>query len=231
MVKTLHENGLRVVMDVVYNHTFHTENSLFNQLIPDYYYRHNEDGSFSDASACGNEIATERPMVRKMILESVLHWAEEYHIDGFRFDLMGIMDIETMNIIRQQLDDIDPTILMYGEGWTASSSPYPETKRALKKNTTSLVKIAAFSDDLRDGIKGHWSDHEDQGMVSGKPGLEESVKFGVVAATQHPQVDYSKVNYSEAPWAPGPEQCINYASCHDDLTLWDKLGYLKSRSG
>ena len=223
MVKTLHENGLRVVMDVVYNHTFHTENSLFNQLIPDYYYRHNEDGSFSDASACGNEIATERPMVRKMILESVLHWTEEYHIDGFRFDLMGIMDIETMNIIRQKLDDIDPSILIYGEGWTASSSPYPETQRALKKNTTNLVKIAAFSDDLRDGIKGHWSDHQDHGMVSGKSGLEESVKFGVVAATQHPQVDYSKVNYSDAPWAPGPEQCINYASCHDDLTLWDKL--------
>ena len=223
MVQILHQNDLRVIMDVVYNHTGDTELSNFNQLVPGYYYRQDSTGGFSNASACGNETASERAMMRKFMVESVKYWATEYHIDGFRFDLMGIHDIETMNLITQELEKIDPSIFVYGEGWTAGDSPLPLERRAIKHNTVNLSKVAAFSDDLRDGIKGHWSDHEDQGFASGKPGLEESVKFGVVASTHHPQINYKVVNYSNAPWANQPYQTINYVSCHDNHTLLDKL--------
>lgn len=223
MIKTLHENGLRVVMDVVYNHTALTKNSNFNELVPGYYYRQKEDGTFSDASACGNETASERKMMQKFILESVLYWVNEYHIDGFRFDLMGIHDIETMNLISKELHKIKPDILLYGEGWTAGKSPLPDSLRALKANVDKLDRIAVFSDDIRDGIKGSVFEHEDNGFVSGKPGMEESIKFGIVAATKHPQVDYSKVNYSKAPYANEPYQTITYAECHDNHVLWDKL--------
>ena len=132
MVKALHDNGIRVVLDVVYNHTGFTETSLFNELVPGYYYRHNDDGSFSNASGCGNETASERAMVRKFIVESVKYWAEEYHLDGFRFDLMAIHDIETMNAVADALNEIDPSIIVYGEGWTAGDSPLPVERRALK---------------------------------------------------------------------------------------------------
>ena len=223
LVKTLHEHGIGVILDVVYNHTGDTEKSNFNLLTPYYYYRQNEEGGFSDASACGNETASERPMMRKFMRESVKFWAEEYHIDGFRFDLMGIHDIETMNLISRTLKEIDPGIFIYGEGWTASKSPLPDSLRALKHNTYLLNEIAAFSDDLRDGVKGHWAEHEAKGFVSGKAGLEESVKFGIVASTEHPQINYEAVNYSKAPWAKEPAQTINYVSCHDNHTLYDKL--------
>lgn len=223
MVAALHRNGLRVVMDVVYNHTGYTENSNFNLLVPGYYFRQREDGSWSDASACGNETASERPMMRKFMIESLKHWVNEYQIDGFRFDLMGIHDIETMNMISKELHAIDPTIFLYGEGWKAGSSPLPDDQLALKHLTYQLDSIAAFSDDIRDGIKGSWNNHEAKGFVSGAADLEESIKFGVVAATEHPQVDYSLVNYSKAPWAGQPFQCINYVSCHDNHTLFDKL--------
>lgn len=223
MVKTLHDHGLRVVMDVVYNHTGFTEQSGFNQLVPGYYYRQRPDGSFSDASACGNETASDRAMVRKFIVDSVIHWANNYHVDGFRFDLMGIHDIETMNAVSAAVHAIDPSIILYGEGWTAGDSPLPEERRSLKKNTHRLNQVAAFSDDLRDGLKGSVFNHQDRGFVSGKSGLEESIKFGIVAATQHPQLDYQAVNYSDAPWAAQPSQCVNYVSCHDNHTLWDKL--------
>ncbi len=223
LIQTLHDNGLRVIMDVVYNHTGATETSNFNCLAPGYYYRLNRDGTFSDASACGNEVASEREMVRKFMLESLKYWVEEYHIDGFRFDLMGIHDIETMNQISSTLHEIDPTIFIYGEGWTAGDSPLLEPYRALKKHTKQLEGIAAFSDDMRDGVKGHVFTHDARAFISGQEGLEESVKFGVVAATDHPQLDYEKVNYSNAAWANEPSQCINYASCHDNHTLWDRL--------
>ncbi len=223
MVKALHDQGLRVVLDVVYNHTGQTLESNFNQLVPDYFYRQNPDGSFSDASACGNETASDREMMRKFMIESVKYWASEYHLDGFRFDLMGIHDIETMNEISYELRRIDPSIFVYGEGWTAGNSPLPEDQRALKKHTFQMPHVAAFSDDIRDGLKGSVFEHEDTGFASGKPGMKESVKFGVVASTEHPQVNYEEVNYSDAPWAAQPSQSINYVSCHDNHTLFDRL--------
>ena len=223
MVKALHDAGIRVVMDVVYNHTGRSEDSHFQHLIPDYFYRFNEDGTMSNASACGNEIASDRPMVRKYIRESVEYWVNEYHVDGFRFDLMGIHDIATMNEISQSLHAIDPNILIYGEGWKAGDSPLPDSLLALKHNTPELINVAAFSDDLRDGLKGSVFHHEERGFVSGAPQKAESIRFGVVGATPHPQLDYKAVNYSDAPWAPEPGQCINYVSCHDNHTLWDRL--------
>ncbi len=223
MIRAFHKKGIRVVMDVVYNHTGETENSNFNLLVPGYYYRHNADGTWSDASACGNETASERPMMRRFMIESLKYWVNEYHVDGFRFDLMGIHDIETMNAISRELHHIDPSLFLYGEGWTAGSSPLPEKELALKKYTYRLDSIAAFSDDLRDAVKGAWNNDTSRGFVSGAHGMEESIMFGVVASTRHPQVDYALVNYSKAPWAAQPFQTINYVSCHDNHTLWDKL--------
>ncbi len=223
LVKAFHENGLSVVMDVVYNHTMLTEDSYFNQLAPGYYYRQTKDGKFSNATACGNETASERPMMRKFMMESMLYWTKEYHIDGFRVDLMGVHDIETMNLISKELRKVKPDILLYGEGWTAGASPLPDSLRALKKYAYKLDKIAVFSDDIRDGIKGSVFENEDRGFASGKPGMEESIKFGIVASTRHPQVDYSKVNYSKAPYAKEPYHTVTYTECHDNHVLWDKL--------
>ena len=223
LVQALHAAGLRVVMDVVYNHTGRTENSLFQLLTPDYFYRFRSDGSFSNASGCGNEIASERPMVRKYIRESLEYWVDEYHVDGFRFDLMGIHDIATMNEIARSLRARRPDLLLYGEGWTAGDSPLPDSLRALKANVPALDGIAAFSDDLRDALKGSVFNHEERGFVSGATGRAASVRFGIVGATRHPQVDYGAVNYSTAPWAPEPGQCVVYVSCHDNHTLWDRL--------
>jgi pullulanase len=222
MVQALHAKQIGVVMDVVYNHTSNLK-TPFNQFAPGYFYRHNKDGSYSNASACGNETASERAMMRKFMIESMSYWAKEYHIDGFRVDLMGIHDIETMNLIRDALNKIDRSIFVYGEGWTAGPSPMPEELRAVKKNTLKLKDIAAFSDDIRDGLRGPYSNSKEKGFVSGKPGNAESVKFGIVASTQHPDIDYKKVSYSKAPWAVHPHQAINYVSCHDDPTLFDRL--------
>lgn len=223
MVKAFHDNGIGVILDVVYNHTGKTEGANFNLEVPDYYYRQWEDGSISDASACGNETASDRQMMRKFILESVAYWAEEYHLDGFRFDLMGIHDIVTMNEVAKTLRKINPTILIYGEGWTAGDSPLPVENRALKKNMRALPQLAAFSDDIRDGIKGSVFDDNSTGFVSGAANMEASIKFGVVGAIEHPQIDYKAVNYSDAPWSNEPWQAISYVSCHDNHTLFDKL--------
>ncbi|MEY2918138.1 MAG: hypothetical protein RIS73_1852 [Bacteroidota bacterium] len=223
LVQAFHKKELAVVMDVVYNHTGVTDESNFNQLAPGYYYRHTKTGSFSNATACGNETASEKPMMRKFMIESVLYWAKEYHIDGFRFDLMGVHDIETMNQISAALHKLNPNILIYGEGWTAGASPLPDSLRALKQNAAQLNRIAVFSDDIRDGIKGSVFEAADRGFASGKPGMEESIKFGIVAATQHPQINYSKVNYSKKSYAATPANTISYAECHDNNTLWDKL--------
>ncbi|WP_369809607.1 type I pullulanase [uncultured Duncaniella sp.] len=223
MVKSLHDNGIGVIMDVVYNHTADNDASNFSLTAPGYYYRHRPDGSYSDASGCGNETASERQQMRDYIINSVKYWAKEYHIDGFRFDLMAIHDIETMNQVIAALKEINPNIFVYGEGWTAGDSPLPVDQRALKENVAKMPQIAVFSDDIRDAIKGHYTDAADRGFATGKPGLEETVKIGIVAATDHPQVDYSKGNNSKFAYAAAPTQIINYVSCHDDLMLTDKL--------
>lgn len=224
MVKALHEAGIRVVMDVVYNHTYNLDSCL-NNAVPGYYYRQDENGEYSDASACGNETASERYMFRRYMVNSVVYWAKEYHIDGFRFDLMGIHDIETMKLIREELNKIDSSIIMYGEGWTGGPSPLKEELAALKKNTYKFDKlqIAAFSDDCRDGVKGHVFYDEETGFVNGKDGLEETIKFAVVASTHHKDIDKENIVYSNEFWANEPYQTINYASAHDNYTLWDKL--------
>lgn len=223
MVKALHDAGIGVVMDVVYNHTSLNDDSNFSLTAPGYYYRHRPDGSYSDASGCGNETASERQQMRNFIVNSVKYWAKEYHIDGFRFDLMAIHDTETMNEVTKALKEINPAIFVYGEGWTAGDSPLPVERRALKENVSKMPDVAVFSDDIRDAVKGHYSNALDRGFATGKPGLEETVKIGIVAATEHPQVDFSKGNNSKFPYASAPTQIINYVSCHDDLTLTDKL--------
>ncbi|WP_159950408.1 type I pullulanase [Polaribacter septentrionalilitoris] len=223
MVKAFHEAGIGVILDVVYNHTGRTEHSNFNLENPKYYYRFKENGAYSDAAACGNETASERKMMRKFMIESVKYWTKEYHLDGFRFDLMGIHDIKTMNLLADEVKKINPNALIYGEGWTAGDSPLPEPKRALKKHTLQMPQIAAFSDDIRDGIKGSVFDDKSTGFVSGAKDKEESIKFGIVGSINHPQIAYKNVNYSNEPWANQPWQAINYVSCHDNHTLFDKL--------
>ncbi len=222
MVKALHNNGLRVILDVVYNHTGGIDKG-FEQLVPGYYYRMTNDNTFSNASACGNETASEHPMMRKFMVESLCYWATEYHVDGFRFDLMGIHDIETMNDIRAALDKIDTSIFLYGEGWTAGNSPLPEADRAIKQNAAKLDRIAVFSDEIRDAIRGHWANSKEPGFMCGNKSLDESIRFGIVAGTKHPQIDYPEVNYTKAPYVKEPAQTIVYASCHDNPCLWDKI--------
>ena len=223
LIQSFHSNNIGVILDVVYNHTGDTENAVFNQLVPNYYYRQNSEGGFSNASACGNETASERPMFRKFMIESLLYWVNEYHIDGFRFDLMGIHDLKTMELIRDTLIKVKPDILLYGEGWTAGGSPLPENKRAIKSNIKDLTGIAAFSDEIRDGLKGHVFTPTEKGFISGKNDLAESVRFGIVGGVFHPQINYDKVNYTKAPWALEPNQTVVYSSCHDNHTLWDRL--------
>lgn len=225
MVQSLHRNGLRIVLDVVYNHTSTTDGSNFNLTVPGYFFRQWEDGSYSDASGCGNETASEREMMRRYIIESVKFWAKEYHIDGFRFDLMGIHDIETMNRLREELTKIDPTVFVYGEGWTAADSPLPEEKRAVRDNAGQMKGIAVFCDDFRDGVRGSAFDKQDGGVASGNadPQHTESVKFGIVGATEHPQVNCGGLLHSSLPYAGAPSQAINFISCHDGYTLVDKL--------
>lgn len=223
MIKALHDAGIGVIMDVVYNHTAENDGSNFELTAPGYYHRHWDDGSYSDASGCGNETASDLQQMRDYIINSTKYWADEYHIDGFRFDLMAIHDIETMNQVAAELKKINPSIFVYGEGWTAGDSPLPVDQRALKENVSKMTDIAVFSDDLRDAVKGHYTDASDRGFATGKPGLEETVKIGIVAATPHPQVDYSKGNNSKFAYASSPEMIVNYVSCHDDLCLTDKL--------
>ena len=228
MVQALHKAGIRVILDVVYNHTYDIDHSNFQRTYPDYYYRKIAtvpDGSpsgYSNGSGCGNETASEQPMMRRFMLESVKYWTNEYHIDGFRFDLMGIHDIETMNQIRQMVDEIDPTIFIYGEGWSAGSCAYPNELLGMKANISKMPGIAAFSDEIRDALRGPFSDDTKPGWLGGVP-EEESLKFGIVGAIRHPQVKMKKVNYSEKPWAQEPIQMISYVSCHDDMCLVDRL--------
>lgn len=223
MVQALHKADIRVILDVVYNHTFDIEGSNFQKTYPDYYYRKNAEGGYSNGSGCGNETASEKPMMRQFMIESVKYWANEYRVDGFRFDLMGIHDIETMNVIRTELNKIDSNIFIYGEGWSANNCAYPQEQLGMKANLKKMPNIAAFSDELRDGLRGPFSDDTKGGFLAGVSGMEESIKFGIVGGIQHPQVDMSKVNYSKEPWADEPTQMISYVSCHDDMCLVDRL--------
>ena len=223
MIQALHKAGIRVVMDVVYNHTYDVAHSAFTQTAPGYFYRTREDGTLGNASGCGNETASNRPMMRKFILESVRYWVNEYHIDGFRFDLMGIHDIKTMNAVRAMLDDIDPTILLYGEGWAAEQPQYSPELLAMKANVKLMPGIGAFCDDMRDGLRGPFSDDRKGAFLAGLPGQEMSVMFGIAGCTEHPQIDMSLVNYSDEAWTVAPYQCISYVSCHDDMMLTDRL--------
>ena len=223
MVMALHKAGIRVILDVVYNHTNDIEHGNFQRTYPDYYYRKTADGKFSNGSACGNETASEKPLMRHFMIESVKHWINEYHVDGFRFDLMGMHDIPTMNAIRKAVDKIDPSIYIYGEGWSAGNCALPLEKLAMKANTRMLHGIGAFSDELRDALRGPFNDNSKGAFLAGIPGSEESVKFGIVGAVEHPQVDYSKVNYSKSAWASEPTQMVSYVSCHDDMCLVDRL--------
>lgn len=223
MVQALHKAGIRVVLDVVYNHTFNTEESNFERTVPGYFYRQTKDGKPANGSGCGNETASDRAMMRKYMVESVLYWINEYHIDGFRFDLMGIHDIETMNEIHAAVDKIDPSIFIYGEGWAASAPQLDQEELAMKANIYKMPRIAAFSDEMRDGLRGGWDDDRKGAFLIGQPGHEMSIKFGLVGAVKHPQVINDSVNYSKEPWALQPTQMISYVSCHDDMCLADRL--------
>ena len=223
MVQALHQAGIRVILDVVYNHTYDIEHSNFQRTYPDYYYRKTNDGHYSNGSGCGNETASERPLMRRFMMESVKYWIDEYHIDGFRFDLMGVHDIETMNQIRQMVDKIDPSIFIYGEGWSAGQCALPTEQLGVKANIPLMPRIAAFSDEIRDALRGPFSDDSKPGWLGGVVDSKESLKFGIVGCISHPQVDMAKVNYSIVPWAVDPIQMISYVSCHDDMCLVDRL--------
>ena len=218
MVQALHKAGICVVLDVVYNHTYDIDHSNFQRTYPDYYYRVGSNGS-----GCGNETASDKPMMRRFMVESVKHWINEYHIDGFRFDLMGCHDIETMNTIRQAVDSIDPHIFIYGEGWSAGQCALPNEQLAMKANISKVPRVAVFSDEIRDALRGPFSDDTKGAFLAGIPGEEESLKAGIAGMVQHPQVDYTKVNYSDEPWATEPTQMMSYVSCHDDMCLVDRL--------
>ena len=241
MVQALHQAGIRVILDVVYNHTYDIEHSNFQRTYPDYYYRMTPSSpnipsslkQYSNGSGCGNETASEKPMMRRFMIESVKYWINEYHIDGFRFDLMGVHDIETMNEIRKAVDEIDPGIFIYGEGWSAGACALPNDQLGMKANIPQMPRIAAFSDEIRDALRGPFSDDTVSGWLArlntNKPGQfagdveVESLKFGIVGAIEHPQVNMTKVNYSKKPWAMEPTQMISYVSCHDDMCLVDRL--------
>ena len=240
MVKALHDAGISVILDVVYNHTYDIEHSNFQRTYPDYYYRmipstpsnQNTPNNYSNGSGCGNETASDQPMMRKFMIESVNYWINEYHIDGFRFDLMGCHDIETMNLIRKAVDEIDPCIFIYGEGWSAGSCGLPNEQLGMKANIPQMPGIAAFSDEIRDALRGPFSDDTKPGWLGARiPKVtlqdlsvqKESLKFGIAGAIAHPQVDMKKVNYSQEPWAVQPTQMMSYVSCHDDMCLVDRL--------
>ena len=220
MVQALHKAGIEVILDVVYNHTMDIANSNFQRCNPDAFYRKTADGEYSDGSGCGNETASDQPLMRQYMIESFNYWVKEYHIDGFRVDLMGVHDIETMNLIRKSLPS---NILIYGEGWSAGSCAYPAEKLAMKASTYQMPGIAAFCDDMRDALRGPFSNDHEAAFLGGKKGNEESIKAGIVGCIEHPQVDYAKVNYSKKPWTLEPTQQIAYVSCHDDMCLTDRL--------
>ena len=213
MIRTLHENGLRVIMDVVYNHVYDPKDQALERTVPGYFYRYNADGSLANGTGVGNDTASERHMMRKYIIDSVKYWAKEYHLDGFRFDLMGIHDSVTMNAIREALDKIDPSIIIIGEG-CEMSTPLPEDLKASQKNAQAMPRIAHFNDSIRVALKGSdFGDEKDRGFISGKNYLEDLLLRNIKGA-MHLSSHSSYVD---------PEQVIQYVEAHDNLTLYDKL--------
>ena len=215
MIQSLHKAGMRVILDVVYNHTTDASKTGFERTMPGYFYRMRPDGTYYDGSGCGNETASEQAMFRKYMIESLEWWMKEYHIDGFRFDLMAIHDIETMNIISERLHAIDPDVLLYGEGWAAMAPAFPEDKIALKVNTHMLNKVGAFSDNIRDAVRGPLG-CENAGFMDGVEGNKANVEFGIAGGVEHPQVSVER-------WTNNPLQHVSYVSCHDDHCLRDRL--------
>ncbi|MBQ9363670.1 MAG: type I pullulanase [Bacteroidaceae bacterium] len=234
MVMALHQAGIRVIMDVVYNHCYSIDDSPFQRTFPDYYFRqaHNPSSivhrTYSNGSGCGNETASERPLMRQFMIESVCYWAREYHIDGFRFDLMGVHDTETMNLIRKALDRIDPTITMYGEPWSADTCALDGRLLANKEAIRQMPRIGAFGNELCDAILG---ENPAESWLAGHAESAESVKFGMVGGISHPQIDMQQVNYCDTPWALQPTQHISYVSCHDGRCLFDRLRVAFPRAG
>ena len=215
MIQSLHAAGFRVILDVVYNHTTDASKTGFERTMPGYFYRMREDGTFFDGSGCGNETASEQEMFRKYMIESLEWWMKEYHIDGFRFDLMAIHDIETKNIISERLHAIDPAVVIYGEGWAAQAPAYPAEEIALKANTYMLDGIGAFSDNIRDAVRGPLG-CENAGFMDGVAGNKENIHFGIAGGVEHPQVTVER-------WTNSPLQHVSYVSCHDDHCLRDRL--------
>ena len=215
MIQALHAAGFRVILDVVYNHTTDASKTGFERTMPGYFYRMAPDGSFYNGSGCGNETASEQEWFRKYMIESLEWWMKEYHIDGFRFDLMAIHDIETMNIISERLHAIDPEVVIYGEGWAAMSPAYPAEEIALKQNTYMLDKVGAFSDNIRDAVRGPLG-CENAGFMDGVAGNKENIHFGIAGGVEHPQVTVER-------WTNNPLQHVSYVSCHDDHCLRDRL--------
>ncbi|PEP99560.1 type I pullulanase [Bacillus wiedmannii] len=213
MIQTLHDNNLRVVMDVVYNHMYNAAESNFHKLVPGYYYRYNEDGTFANGTGVGNDTASERKMMRKFMVDSVTYWAKEYNLDGFRFDLMGIHDYETMNEIRKAVNQIDPSIILHGEGWDLNT-PLAAELKANQKNAEKMKGIAHFNDNIRDGLKGSVFEEKENGFVNGKENMEDRIKKGITAGIDY---DTNSSTYKD------PEQVLTYVEAHDNHTLWDKL--------
>ncbi|WP_054943223.1 type I pullulanase [Paenibacillus ihuae] len=214
MIQALHDRGLRVIMDVVYNHVYDGFRVNFTKLVPGYYLRYKPDGSLSNGSGCGNDVASERLMMSRFIVESVLYWAREYHIDGFRFDLMGLIDIETMQEVRRRLDEIDPSILTIGEGWIMDTELDP-SRLASQSNADVLPGIGHFNDGFRDAVKGNIFRYEEPGFIGGKGGLEQAVKTGITGGVVYGQ--------ATGQFADEPQQCVNFVECHDNHTMWDKI--------
>ena len=216
MVKGMHDNGISVVMDVVYNHVYSAGDFCFNKIVPQYFSRVNANGSYSNGSGCGNDTASERSMVSKYIVDSVLYWVEEYHIDGFRFDLVGLIDTETINAVVEAVHKEHPNVIFYGEGWTMNTTVTKDKtiQMTTQLNSTETPDFAFFSDTLRDGLKGSVFNDTEKGFVSGASGKESTIRNCFLGMPN---------------WCKSPSQSINYASCHDNLTLFDKLAISNSK--